>query len=75
MSSHPKRYLGNKDSKIVHDTYKEQTNCQLSEIKDENKEYFDTLNEAASSGYKYYCFWCLYDQYQRAKTLGLSVKY
>lgn len=56
MASHPKRYLGNIDTKEVHDTWNEQTNCQLNEIKD--KVYFDTLEQAHRAGYDN-CYWCL----------------
>ena len=56
MAYHPHRYLGNKRSKEVHDTYNETSNCQLNEIVE--KEYFSTLYEAHNNGYDN-CHWCI----------------
>lgn len=35
------RYLGNKNTMEVHDTYNEKEGCQLDEIKPDHKEGFD----------------------------------
>ena len=53
-------YLGNKNSREVHDLNNQQTNCQISEIQSEHKKYFtpDTLAQAKSEGYDP-CDYCL----------------
>jgi hypothetical protein len=53
-------YLGNKNTKEVHNLMDEQTNCQIDEIKSENKKYFDpdALAQAHSEGYDN-CAYCL----------------
>ena len=45
------RYLGNKNKTEVHDTNNEQTNCQLSEIKERKTFTPDTLTQAHKEGY------------------------
>ena len=54
------RYLGNKNTKEVHDTVNENANCQLSEIHPDHVVWFnpDTLNEAHREGYDN-CAWCI----------------
>ncbi len=53
-------YLGNKNTFEVHNLMDQQTNCQIDEIKSENKNYFnlDTLAQAHSEGYDN-CAYCL----------------
>ncbi len=53
-------YLGNKNTTEVHNLMDQQTNCQIDEIKPENKKYFtpDTLAQAHSEGYDN-CAYCL----------------
>lgn len=53
-------YLGNKNTKEVHNLMDEQTNCQIDEIKSENKKYFepDTLAQAHLEGYDN-CAYCI----------------
>ena len=52
------RYLGNKNTMEVHDTENEQENCQLSEIKDDHKEWFSSLEQAHTEGFDN-CRWCI----------------
>lgn len=52
------RYLGNTNTMEVHDTWNEQPNCQLSEIKEEHKQWFSTLDAARQAGFDN-CHWCL----------------
>jgi hypothetical protein len=56
-----KQYLGNKNTKEVHDLYKEQTNCQIDEILDNDHGVMfipDTLSEAHRNGYDN-CAYCI----------------
>ncbi len=54
-----KKYLGNTNTKEVHDLDNEQTNCQISEIISANHDvYFDTLSGAHQQGYDN-GHWCL----------------
>lgn len=53
-----KRYLGNKNHMEVHDLQNENPLCQISEVKPEHREYFDSLNEAKRRGYDN-CHYCL----------------
>ena len=54
------QYLGNKNNMEVHDLYKQQTNCQINEIKPEHKKYFipDTLDQAHKEHFDN-CHWCI----------------
>lgn len=52
------RYVGNKNTKEVHDTNNEQTNCQLSEIKERKTFSPDTLMQAHNEGYDN-CAYCI----------------
>lgn len=52
------RFLGNRNTKEVHDTYKPNNNCQLGEIKDRVTFYPDTLEQAHREGYDN-CDYCL----------------
>src|SRR5690606_976909 len=52
------RYLGNTNTKEVHDTQNEQSNCQLSEIKPEHRRWFASLKEAVNEGFDR-CHWCI----------------
>lgn len=55
---HPKRYLLNLNSGVLHDTNRETTQCQLSEIT--NKKYYDYISDAKrDSSFKEYCDYCL----------------
>ncbi len=53
---HGKRYLRNTDKKEVHDLDKENTNCQIDEIK--NYQCFDTLSDVKADGSDN-CHYCL----------------
>lgn len=50
------RYIGNKNTTEVHDLDKENTNCQINEIKE--KVGFTSLQQAYQLGYQN-CKWCL----------------
>lgn len=53
------QYLGNTESKEVHDLDNEQTNCQIDEIiRAGHDRPFDTLQAAKKAGYDN-CAWCL----------------
>lgn len=54
------RFLGNRNTKEVHDLMRETTNCQISDILPQHKVYFtpDTLEEAHQNGYDN-CHWCI----------------
>lgn len=52
------RFLGNKNTKEVHDKNNENANCQLSEITDRVTFDPDTLAQAKKKGYDP-CAWCL----------------
>lgn len=53
-------FLGNKNTTEVHNLNNQQTNCQINEIKSENKKYFvpDTLDQAHLEGYDN-CAYCI----------------
>jgi methylphosphotriester-DNA--protein-cysteine methyltransferase len=51
-----KSFLGNKSTRIVHNLLNPNDNCQTKEI--EEKEYFDSLNQAYNKGYKP-CSYCI----------------
>jgi hypothetical protein len=52
------KYLGNKNTKEVHDTTNEMEQCQLREIRTEHKVWFDSLNQAHVNGFDN-CAWCI----------------
>lgn len=54
-----KRYLGNTNTLEVHDTTNEQENCQLDEIKEEHRRWYDTLEEAKRDLNYDNCDYCL----------------
>lgn len=54
-----KRYLGNTNTLEAHDTYAEQTNCQLDEIKLEHRRWYDSLAEAKRDRNYDNCAWCI----------------
>lgn len=58
MMYHPKRYLLNLNTGVLHDTYNEKSQCQLSEIT--NKKYYEYKFEAESDySFEEYCDYCL----------------
>lgn len=61
-----KRYIGNKASghMEVHDLDREQTNCQIDEIRTENVVTFDSVQEALNRGFDG-CKWCLPEYHNR----------
>lgn len=52
MSNFPKRYLLNKNTWEVHDTDNYQTDCMIYSMKEEHREWFDSLSDALA--YPYY---------------------
>ena len=54
------RFLGNSNTKEVHDLTRTETNCQIPEILPEHKVWFtpDTLQQAHREGYDN-CAYCL----------------
>lgn len=44
-------YLGNTNTKEVHNLDNQKTNCQINEIKSEHKKYFATLQQAHAAGF------------------------
>lgn len=58
MAQQNPRYLGNSNTKEVHDLENEQTNCQIGEIKPEHRVWFETLEDAEEAGYDP-CSYCL----------------
>ena len=54
-----KRYLGNTNTLEVHDTQNENTNCQLAEIKEEHRRWYDTLTEAKRDLAYDNCAYCI----------------
>lgn len=54
-----KRFLGNTNTLEVHDTQKEETNCQLDEIKVDHRQWYDTLAAAKADRSYDNCAWCL----------------
>lgn len=52
------RWLGNKNTKEVHDLWNQHPNCQISEIRVEHRVYFSTHAEAKAAGYDN-CHWCI----------------
>ena len=59
MVTKVKRYLGNINTLEVHDTQNENGNCQLDEIQEPHRRWYDTLAAAkADQGYDN-CAWCI----------------
>ena len=56
-SSKKFRYLGNTNSKELHDLYNIQTNCRIDMMLPEHMKYFSSISEAMQEDYDY-CFWC-----------------
>ena len=52
------RYLGNSNTKEVHDQNNEKSQCKFDEIKKEHVVCFATLQAAVNAGYDR-CHWCL----------------
>lgn len=52
------RYLGNSNTREVHDSWNEQTDCLLAGIEIEHRTYFDSLEEAHQDRYTD-CQWCI----------------
>lgn len=58
-----KRYLLNTNSKRIHDLNNQKANCRISQMREEYKMYFDTLDEALEHPSKENplgrkCSWC-----------------
>lgn len=53
------RFLGNTNTLEVHDTSNEKANCQLDEIAEEHRRWYDTLSEAKSERAYDNCYWCV----------------
>jgi len=51
------QFLGNTNSKELHDLHNVQPNCQVDEILPKNKKYFASIDEALAEGYDP-CAWC-----------------
>ena len=45
----PPRYLGNNNTKEIHELEKQTTNCQIDEILGEHKVWFNTLEEVKAA--------------------------
>ncbi|MFX0173459.1 MAG: hypothetical protein ACFE9L_16325 [Candidatus Hodarchaeota archaeon] len=58
----PSRYLGNNNTMEIHDLEKQTTNCQIDEILEERKVWFNTLEDVKAAirneGYNS-CAWCM----------------
>ncbi len=54
-----KRYLGNTSTLEVHDTRNEQANCQLTEISESHRRWYDSLREAKADLKYDNCHWCI----------------
>lgn len=71
MSIFPKKYLLNINTGEVHDTDNYHTDCMIYSMKDEHKQFFDTLAEALSypenDGKKHNdgCAYCLPEYHTR----------
>ena len=52
------RYLGNTNTKEVHDSWNEQRNCRIPEIELEHRTRFESLEEAHAARYAD-CPWCI----------------
>ena len=52
------RFLGNKNTMEVHDTFNEKKQCQLNEIKPDHKKELASLSQAHSEGFDN-CDWCI----------------
>jgi len=50
-------YLGNTNSKELHDLHNIKTNCRINLITPEHIKYFSSISEAMQEGYDY-CAWC-----------------
>ena len=60
----PPRYLGNNNTMEIHDLENQKTNCQINEILEEHKVWFNTLADAEAAmapGPERYdgCKWCM----------------
>jgi hypothetical protein len=56
-----KRFLGNTNTREVHDLDNEETRCQIGTIiRNGHARFFDTLSAAKKAGYDN-CHWCLGD--------------
>lgn len=56
-----KRFLGNTNTLEVHDTDNEQSNCQLDEIAEEHRKWYDSLAEARNDKDYDNCHYCIGD--------------
>jgi hypothetical protein len=54
-----KRFLGNSNTLEVHDTSREQTNCELDEITNEHRHWYDTIPDAKADKAYDNCAWCI----------------
>jgi hypothetical protein len=54
-----KKYLGNVNTLGEHDTTNEKTNCQLEEILQQHRRWYDSLAEAKRDHAYDNCAWCL----------------
>jgi hypothetical protein len=54
-----RRYLGNTLSSHIHDADHEHPNCHLGQISDENRLWYDSLDEARSDHNYEACSWCM----------------
>lgn len=52
------RYLGNSNTKEVHDLFNPKGNCQTDEISKNHRVSFDSLDSAHKAGYDN-CYWCI----------------
>lgn len=52
------RYLGNSNTKEVHDLQHEHPSCQMAEIEIEHRVEFETLRAAHKAAYDN-CHWCI----------------
>lgn len=53
------RFLGNTNTLEVHDTDNENRNCQLDEIEEGHRRWYDTLQEAKRDRDYDNCAWCI----------------
>jgi hypothetical protein len=59
MIAKKKRFLGNTNTLEVHDTDNESRNCQLDEIAEAHRRWYDTLQEAKRDRPYDNCAWCI----------------
>ncbi len=52
------QYLGNSNTKEVHDLLNPKGNCRTDQISNDHRVYFETLARAKAAGYDN-CYWCL----------------